>query len=171
MVFAIHWHESAMDLCVINVFPWRRLLRVSWASGKSNQSILKGVSPEYSFKDWCWSWNANTLATWCKELTHWKRPCFWERLKAGGKGDDRGWDGLMASLTRWTWVWASSGSWWWTEKPVCCGSMGSQRVGHDWATELNWTEGATALSSLLPSRPSSIKAASIYNGLCELCLQ
>ena len=57
MVFAIHWHESAMDL---HVFPWRRLLRVSWASGKSNQSILKGVSPEYSFKDWCWSWNANT---------------------------------------------------------------------------------------------------------------
>ena len=63
------------------------------------------------WKDWCWS--SITLATWCEELTHWKRPWFWARPKAGGEGDDRGWDGWMASLTRWTWVWASSGSWWW----------------------------------------------------------
>ena len=69
------------------------------------------------WKDWCWSWSSNSLATWCKELTHWKRPWCWERLKAGGEGDDRGQDGWMASLTRWTWVWASSGSWWWTGKP------------------------------------------------------
>ena len=55
------------------------------------------------WKDWCWSWNSNTLATWWEELTHWKRPQCWERLKAGGEGDDRGWDGWMASLTRWTW--------------------------------------------------------------------
>ena len=59
----------------------------------------------------------NTLATWCKELTHWKRPWCWERLKAGGEGDDRGWDGWMASPTRWTWVWVKSGSWWWTGRP------------------------------------------------------
>ena len=70
-----------------------------------------------------------------KELTHWKRPCCWERLKAG-EGDDRGWDGWMASLTWWTWVWASSGSWWWTGKPDMLQSMGSQRVRHDWVTEL-----------------------------------
>ena len=63
------------------------------------------------WKDWCWSWNSNTLATSCEELTHWKRPWCWERLKAGGEGDDRGWDGWMASLTRWTWVWVDSGSW------------------------------------------------------------
>ena len=56
--------------------------------------------------------NSNTLATWCEELTQWKRPCCWERLKAGGEGDDRGWDGWMASPTQWTWVWVSSGSWW-----------------------------------------------------------
>ena len=79
----------------------------------------------------------NTLATWWEELTHWKRPWCWERLKAGGEGDDRGWDGWMASLTWWTWVWASSGSWWWTGKLGMLQSMGSQRVGHDWATELN----------------------------------
>ena len=68
---------------------------------------------------------------------HWKRPGYWERLKAEGEGDDRGWDGWMASLTQWTWVWVSSGSWWWTGKPGVLQSMGSQRVGHDWATELN----------------------------------
>ena len=74
------------------------------------------------------------LATWCKELTHWKRPWCWERLKVGGEGDDRGWDGWMASLTQWTWVWISSGSSWGTGKPGLLQSMGLQRVGHDWAT-------------------------------------
>ena len=98
---------------------------------RSNQSILKEISPEYSLKDWCWSWNSNTLATGCKELTHLKRPWCWERLKAGEVGDDRGWDGWMASLTQWTWVWVNSGSWWWTERPGVLQSMGSQRAGHD----------------------------------------
>ena len=78
--------------------------------------------------------------TWCKELTHLKRPWCWERLKAGGEGDDRGWDGCMASLTRWTWVWVRSRSWWWTGRPGVLQSMGLQTVRHDWATELNWTE-------------------------------
>ena len=82
--------------------------------------------------------SSNTLTTWCEELTHWKRPWCWERLKAGGEGDDRGWDGWRASLTRWTWVWASSGSWWWTGKPGVLQSIGLQRVEHDWVTELNW---------------------------------
>ena len=87
---------------------------------------------------WCWSWNSSTLATSCEELTHWKRLWCWERLGARGEGDDRGWDGWMASLTRWTWVWVNSGSWWWTGRPGMLRFMGSQRVGHDWATELNW---------------------------------
>ena len=87
------------------------------------------------WKDWCW--NSNTLATWCEELTQWNRPWCWERLKAGGEGDNRGWDGWMASPTWQTWVWASSGSWWWPGKPVMLQSMGLQRVGHDSATELN----------------------------------
>ena len=90
--------------------------------------------------DWCWIWNSNTLATWCEKLTHWKRPWCWERLGAGGEGDNRGWDGWMAILTWWTWVWLDSGSWWWTGRPGMLWFMGSQRVGHDWATELNWTE-------------------------------
>ena len=87
------------------------------------------------WKDWCW--NSNTLATWC-ELTQWKRPWWWKRLKAGGEGDDRGWDDWTALPTQWTWVWASSGSWWWTGKPGVLQFMGSQRVGHNWATELTW---------------------------------
>ena len=91
------------------------------------------------WKGWCWSWNSNTLATWCEDPTYWKRPWCWERMRAGGKGDDRGWDGWMASRTQWTWVWVSSGSWWWTEKPGMLQSIGSQRVGHDWATELSNT--------------------------------
>ena len=81
-----------------------------------------------------------TLATWCKELTHLKRPWCWERLRAGGEGDDRGWDDWMASSTWWTWVWVDSGSWWLTGKPGVLRSMGSQRAGHNWATELNWTD-------------------------------
>ena len=93
------------------------------------------------WKDWCWSWNSNTLATWWEEPSHWKGPWCWERLKAGGEGDDRGWDGWMASLTRWTWVWASFGNWWWTGSPGVLQSMGSQRVEHNWETELNWTDG------------------------------
>ena len=77
---------------------------------------IKSVSPKGNSvlnihgKDWCWSWNSNTLTTWCEELTHWKRPWCWERLKAGGEGDNRGWGGWMASLAQWTWVWASFGS-------------------------------------------------------------
>ena len=91
---------------------WRRLLRVPWTIRRSNPSILKEISPGVHWQDWCWSWNSNTLATSCEELTHWKRLWCWEGLGAGGEGDDRGWDGWMASLTRWTWVWVNSGSWW-----------------------------------------------------------
>ena len=77
------------------------------------------------------------LNTWFKELTHLKRTWCWERLKAG-EGDNRGWDGWMASPTQWTWVWVNSGSWSWTGRPGMLQCMGSHRAGHDWATELNW---------------------------------
>ena len=83
-----------------------------------------------------WSWNSNILGTWCEELTHWKRLWCCERLKAGGDKEDRGWDGWMASPTQWTWVWVSSGSWWWTGKPGVLQSMRSQSQ-----TRLSdWTE-------------------------------
>jgi len=86
---------------------------------------------------------AETPVLWppeCEELSHWKRLWCWEGLGAGGEGDDRGWDGWMASLTRWTWVSVNSGSWWWTARPGVLQFMGSQRVGHDWATDLIWSD-------------------------------
>ena len=91
------------------------------------------------WKDWCWSWNSNTLATWCEELTHLKRPWCWEKLKAGGERDDRGWDGWMASLTQWTWVWVNS--WSWGDRQgglVCCSSWDHKES--DMTERLNWTD-------------------------------
>ena len=105
---------------------------------KGNQSWVFVGRADANLMGWCWSWNSNILVTWCEGLTHWKRLWFWERLKMGGEGDDRGWDGWMASLTQWTWVWVSSWSWWWTGRHGVLRFMGSQRVRHDWETELNW---------------------------------
>ena len=119
---------------------WRRLLRVPWNAKRSNQSILRKSVLNIHWRYWCWIWNSNTLATWCEVLTYWKRPWCWDRLKVGGKGDDRGWDGWMASPAQWTWVWVNSRSWWWTGRPGALQSMESQRVRHNWMTELNWTE-------------------------------
>ena len=116
---------------------WRRLLRVPWSARRSNQSILKEISPGCSMEGLMWSWNSNTLATWCGQLTHWKRPWCWERLGAGGEGDKRGGDGWMASPTQWTQVLVNSRSWWWTGRSGVLRFMGSQRDGHDWVTELN----------------------------------
>ena len=96
--------------------PWKSVLNIRW-------------------KDWCWSWNSNTLATWCEEPSHWKRLWCWERLKAGGEGGDRGWEGWMVSPTQWEGVWANSGRWRRTGKPGVLQSIGLQRVRHDWATK------------------------------------
>ena len=112
----------------------------SWESlglqGDPTSPFWRRSALGFLWREWCWSWNSCTLAPWCEDLTHWKRLWCWEGLGAGGEGDDRGWDGWMASLTRWTWVWVNSGSLWWTGRPGVLGFMGSQRVGHDWATEL-----------------------------------
>ena len=101
---------------------------------QASQSLRKSTL-NIHWKDWCWSWNSNTLATLWEEPTVWKRPWCWERLKAGGEGDNRGWDGWMASLTRWTWVWESSRRWWRTGKPGVLQSMGLKIIRHDWTTE------------------------------------
>ena len=118
---ADHWRIYAFGL-----WCWRTL--ESLLDCKEIQSVLN-----IHWKDWCWSWNSNTLATWCKELTHLKRPWCWGRLKE----ETTGWAGWMASLTQWTWVWVGSRSWWWIGKPGVLQSMGLQRVRHDWVTELN----------------------------------
>ena len=118
--------------CAVGEDSWESLgLQGNPISQSQRKSVLN-----IHWKDWCWSSKSNTLATWCEELTHWKRPWCWEKLKAGG-GDDRGWDGWMASLTQGTWIWLNSGSWWWTGKPGMLQSMESQKVGNNWAIELN----------------------------------
>ena len=131
---AERWRIDAFE-----VWCWRRLLRVPWTARRSNQSFLKEISPGCSLEGLMLKLKLQYLATWCEDLTHLKRPQCWERLKVGGEGDNRGWDGWMASLTQWTWVWVNSKSWWWTGRPDVLKPMGLPRVGHDWVTELNWT--------------------------------
>ena len=118
------WKTDAFEL-----WCWRRLLRVPWTARRSNQSILKEISPQCSLEGLMLKLKLQYFGPRCEELTHLKRPWCWERLRAGGEGDDRGWDGWMASLTQWTWVWVISGSWWWSGRPGVLQSMGS-----------NWTE-------------------------------
>ena len=113
----------------------------SWESlglqGDPTSPFWRKLVLNIHWKDWYWSWNSNSLATWCEELTHLKRPWSWESFKAGGEGDDRGWDGWMATLTQWTWVWVNSGSWWSTGRPGMLQSWGCKESDTtDW-TELN----------------------------------
>ena len=116
----------------------------SWESlgqqGDPTSPFWRRSALGFLWKEWCCGWNSSTLATSCKELTHWKRLWCWEGLGPGGEGDDRGWDGWMSSPTQWPWVWVDSGSWWWTWRPGALWFMGSQWFEHDWVTNLNWTE-------------------------------
>ena len=132
-----YWTRKKAEHQRIDAFElwcWRRLFRVTCAR-RSNEYILKEISPGCSLEG-CWSWNSNTLATWCRELTYLKRPWCWEILRAGGEGDDRGWDGWMASLTQWTWVWVGSGSWFGQGDLACCRSW----VAKSWTRLSGWTE-------------------------------
>ena len=117
---------------------WRRLLRVPWTARRSNQSILKEISPEYTLEGLTLKLKLQYFDhIWWEALTHWKQPWCWESLKVGGEGDNRGWDSWMVSLTQRTWVWASSGRWWRTGKTGILQYMGLQRVEHllsDWKT-------------------------------------
>ena len=164
--FANKGLSSQSDGFSSHVWMWQLDYKESWALKnwcfwavvleKTLESPLdrKEIQPVHPKEDQSWIFigrtdaeaeTPNTLATWWKELTHLKRPWCWERLRAGGEGDDRGWDGWMALPTQWTWVWLNSWSWCWTGRPGVLWFMGSQRVGHDWATELNWTEGRFVL--------------------------
>ena len=131
---AEHWRIDAFEL-------WcrRRLLRVPWTARRSNQSILKEISPGCSLEGLILELKLQYFGHLMRRADSLERPWCWERLLAGGEGDDRGWDGWMASPTQWTWFWVDSGSWWWTGRPGMLRFMGLQRVGHDWATELSWT--------------------------------
>ena len=132
---AEHQRTDAFEL-----WCWRRLLRVPWTARRSNQSIQKEISPEYSLEGLMLMLKLQYFGYLKQRAYSLEKPWCWEKLKAGGEADDGEWDGWMASPTQWTWVWVSSRSWWWTGRPGMLHSMGSQRVGHNWATELKWTE-------------------------------
>ena len=116
---------------------WRRLLKVPWTARRLNQWILREINPEYSLEGLIWSWSSSILVIWCEQMTHWKSPWCWERLRAEGKVGIRGWDGWTASPMQWTRTWANSRRWWRKGKTGVLQSTGSQRPGHDWAGD--WT--------------------------------
>ena len=127
------WSIKKAECWIIDAFElwcWRRLLRVPWTARISNQSILNESSPD-SLEGLMLKLKLQYFGHLMQKLTHLKRPWCWEGLKVGGEGDNRGWDGWMASLTWWKWVWVNSGSWWWTGRPGMLLSMGSQRVRQD----------------------------------------
>ena len=123
---------------VLELWCWRRLLRVPWTARRSNQSILKEISPEYSLAGLMLKLKLQYFGHLMLRTTHLKTLLCWERLKAGGEGDDRGWDGWMVWPTQWTWVWASSQSWWWTWRPGMRSPWGRKEL--DTTEWLKWTE-------------------------------
>ena len=139
------WTVKKAECQKIDAFElwcWRRLLRVPWTVRRSKQSILKEISPEYSLEGLMLKLKLQYFGHLMQRTDSFEktlRPWCWERYRAG-EGNDRGWDGWMTSLTQWTWVWVNFGSWWWIGRPGVLQSMRSQRVGHNWATELNWAE-------------------------------
>ena len=126
-----HWRSDAFEL-----FCWRSLLRVPWVTRRSNQPIPKEISLEYSLEGLMLKLQLQYFGHLMQRI-HWKRPWYLKRLKAGGEGDDREWDGWVASPTHWTWVWGSFGSWWWTGKPGMLQSMGVTK-SRTWLSD--WTE-------------------------------
>ena len=130
---AEHRRIDAFELCC-----WRRLLRVPWTARRSNQSILKEISPECSLEGLMLKLKLQYFGHLMRRTESFEKTLMLAKIGGRRRRDDRGWDGWMASLTRWTWVWVDSGSWWWTGRPGVLQFMGSQRVRHDWATELNF---------------------------------
>ena len=130
---AEHWKIHAFEL-----WCWRRLLRVPWTARRSNQSILKEMSPGCSLEGLMLKLKLQYFGHLMRRVDSLEKTLMLGEIGGGGEGDDRGWDGWMASLTRWTWVWVNSGSWWWTGRLGMLWFLGSQIVRHDWATELNW---------------------------------
>ena len=132
---AEHWRTDGFKL-----WCWRRLLRIPWTARRSNQSILKEIGPEYSLEGLMLKLKLQYFGHLMWRTDSLEKTLMLGKIEGEGEGDNRGWDGWMASPTQWTWVWVNCGSWWWTGRPGMLQSMGSQRVEPNWATELNWTE-------------------------------
>ena len=142
---------SAKELMLFELWCWRRLLRVPWTARRSDQSILKEIDPGCSLKGMMLKLKLQYFGHLMRSVDSLEKTLMLGGIGAGGEGDDRGWDSWMASPTRWTWVWVNSRSWWWTGRPGVLWFMGLQRVGHDWATELDWTE----LNMVVETSPST----------------
>ena len=130
------WRTDAFEL-----WYWIRCLRVPWTARRSNQSILKEISPGCSFEGLMLKPKLQNFGHLMQRADSFEKTLMLGKIEGRKKGDNRGWDGWMASLTQWTWVWVDSRSFWWTETPGVLHSIVSQRVGHDWVTKLNWTKG------------------------------
>ena len=133
------WTRKKAERQRIDAFElwcWRRFLRVPWTSRRSNQSILKEISPEYSLEGLMLKLKLQYFGHLLWRADSLEKIRMLGKIEGRGEGDDRGWDGWMVSLTGWIWIWTSCESWWWTWKPDMLQSMGSQRVGRDWTTEL-----------------------------------
>ena len=128
--------ERPLDQPNIRPWCWRRLLRVPWTARRSNQSILKEISPKCSLEELMLKPKLQYFGHLIRRADSFEKTLMLGKIEGRRTGDDRGWDGWMASPTQRTWVWVNSGSWW-TGRPDVLQSMGSQRVGHDWVTELN----------------------------------
>ena len=175
------WTVKKAELRRIDAFElwcWWRLLRFLWTARRSNHCILKEISPGCSLEGLMLKLKLQYFGYLMQRADSLKRPWCWERLRAGGEGDGRGWDGWMASLTQWTWVWVDSGSWWWTGRSGVLRFMGSQRVGHDWATELtdwvyHWMNIPQQLSTHLSTsiQISSTLEAVTKNAAMSFCVQ
>ena len=146
-----------------NCYFWtmvlRRLLRVPWTSKRSNQSILKEIRPEYSLEGLILKLKLQYFCHLMRRTDSFEKTLMLGKIEGRRRRGDRGWDGWMALLTQRTWVWVNSGSWWRTGRPGVLQSMGSQRVGHDWATELNWCSEAwkpLAQSMVIPRKQEQL---------------
>ena len=127
------WRIDAFE-----VWCWRRFLRIPWTARRSNQSILKEISPGCSLEGLMLKLKLQYFVHLMQRVDSLEKTLMLGGIGGKGEGDNRGWDGYMASPTQWTWVWVNSRSWWWTGRPGMLWFMVSQRAGHDWVTELNW---------------------------------
>ena len=155
------------DHQIIDIFElwcYRRLLRVPWTARRSNQSILKEISPECSLGGLMLKLKLQYFGHMMQRADSLEKTLMLGKMKAGEEGDNRGWDGWLASLTQWTWIWVNSGSLWWTGRPGVLRFMGSQRVRHNWVTELNWdiSQSADTVSTLCSELYSGIWLRAIY---------
>ena len=130
----------AQRIDAFELWCWRRLLRVPWTARRSNQSIVKEISPECSLEGLMLKLKLQYFGHLMRRFISLEITLMLGTIEGGRRRGDRGWDGWMAPQTQWTWVWVNSGSWWWTGRRGVLQSMVSQSVGHNWETKLNWTD-------------------------------